>query len=51
MPFGLYNVPATFQRVMQAILAGLEGEGVSVYLDDVLIAYKSFDEHLRQISF
>ena len=49
MPFGLCNAPATFQRVMQVILAGLEGEGVFVYLDDVLIASKSFDEHLRQI--
>ena len=49
MPFGLCNTLATFQRVMQVVLAGLEGSGVFVYLDDILIASKSFDEHLKQL--
>ena len=46
MPFGLCNALATFQRVMQVVLAGIEGRGVFVYLDDILIASKSFAEHL-----
>ena len=45
MPFGLCNAPATFQRVMQAVLAGLEWQSCFVYLDDILIASKTFSEH------
>ena len=49
MPFGLCNAPATFQRLMQLVLAGLEWDCCFVYLDDILIASKSFDEHLRHL--
>ena len=37
MPFGLCNAPATFQRLMQVILTGLEGKSCFVYLDDILV--------------
>ena len=46
MPFGLCNAPVTFQRVMQRVLAGLEWKTCFVYLDDVLIASKTFEDHL-----
>ena len=46
MPFGLCNAPATFQRVMQRVLAGLEWKTCFVYLDDVLIASRTFEDHL-----
>ena len=49
MPFGLCNAPATFQRVMQVVLAGLEWRSCFVYLDDILIASKTFDEHLNHL--
>ena len=49
MPFELFNAPATFQRVMQVVLAGLERKGVFVYLDNILVASKSFNEHLQQL--
>ena len=46
MPFGLCNAPATFQRLMDLILAGLQWSACLVYLDDIIIMGKSFEEHL-----
>ena len=50
MPFGLCNGPATFQRLMDAVLAGLQWTTCVVYIDDVLIPGKSFTDHLYNIS-
>ena len=49
MPFGLCNVPAMFQRLMQKVLAELEWRTCFVYLDDILVASRSFDEHLQHL--
>ena len=49
MPFGLTNAPATFQRLMNQLFSGKEWEFVSVYLDDVLIASQSMNEHVEHI--
>ena len=45
MPFGLANAPATFQRLMENVLAGLAREGCLVYLDDILVIGKTLEEH------
>ena len=49
MPFGLCNAPATFQRLMDLVLAGLQWTNCLVYLDDLLIIGKSFEEHLQNL--
>ena len=50
MPFGLCNAPATFQRLMQIVLAGIEWKFCFVYLDDILICSETFEEHLQHLS-
>jgi Reverse transcriptase (RNA-dependent DNA polymerase). len=45
MPFGLKNAPATFQRLMDLVLTGLQGIELFVYLDDIVIYAGSLDEH------
>ena len=49
MPFGLCNAPATFQRLIEGVLAGLVRDSCLVYLDDVLVVGKSFMEHLENL--
>ena len=50
MPFGLSNAPATFERLMEQVLAGLPLTTALVYLDDVLVAGRNFSEHLAHLS-
>ena len=49
MPFGMCNAPATFQRMMNNILKDQIGKTLLVYLDDVTIFTKTFDEHLQAL--
>ena len=37
MPFGLCNAPATFQRLIDLVLAGLQWSTCLVYLDDIVV--------------
>ena len=49
MPFGLCNAPATFQRLMDMVLAGMNWKTCLVYLDDIIILGKDFPTHLCNI--
>ena len=49
MPFGLSNAPATFQRLMDLVLAKLQWSECLVYLDDVIVLGRSFEEHLTNL--
>ena len=53
MPFGLTNAPAVFQRLMSRVINGLNPPGgpdfVAIFIDDILIFSRTFEEHLRHI--
>ncbi|KMQ85846.1 enzymatic polyprotein endonuclease reverse [Lasius niger] len=49
MPFGLKNAPATFQRLMNSILTGMQGIKCLVYLDDIVIYGASLQEHNKRL--
>lgn len=50
MPFGLTGAPATFQRIMNFILTGLQGIDCFVYIDDIVIYGKSLEQHNDRLS-
>ena len=50
LPFGLSNAPATFQRLMDVVLAGLKWHNLLVYLDDICVFSDSFETHLASLT-
>jgi len=49
MPFGLATAPATFQRLMQTVMSDFLFDFLLVYLDDLLVYSRTFDEHLDHL--
>ncbi|XP_026743752.1 uncharacterized protein LOC113505319 [Trichoplusia ni] len=50
MPFGLKNAPATFQRLMNNVLTGLQGERCFVYLDDIVVYSHDLNSHIQNLT-
>jgi len=49
VPFGLCNAPATFERLMESVLRGLTYDACLVYLDDVIVSGRTFQEQLDKL--
>ena len=49
MPFGLTSSPSTFERLMELILAGLRFEICLIYLDEIIVYGKTFEEELKRL--
>lgn len=49
MPFGLKNAPAKFQRVINNVLKHLTWRECLVYLDDIIVFGKTFEEMLTRL--
>ena len=48
MPFGLMNVPASFQREMNKALAGQENSSTT-YINDIVVFSETWEDHLRHV--
>jgi len=46
MPFGLKNVDATYQRLVDKILAPIIGQNVQAYVDDMVVTSEENDQHV-----
>ena len=49
MPFGLTNAPATFERLMELTLRGLQWQQCLIFLDDIIVFGTEFEETKRRL--
>ena len=49
MTFGLSNAPATFQRLMDCTMAGVNYEICLLYLDDIIVFSADIETHLQRL--
>jgi transposase InsO family protein len=49
MPFGLCNAPATFQRLMDAVILPEYRDFIETYIDDLMTHSQTFTDHLKHL--
>lgn len=49
MHFGLSKAPSTFQCLMERCLGDFNSETALVYLDDIIIFFKTFEDHIKHL--
>jgi len=49
MPFGLKNAGATYQRLMDRVLAPMIGQNVQAYVDDMVVTSQEKDQHIADL--
>ena len=49
MPFGLCNAPATFERLLETVLSGLQWHVCLIYLDDIIVYGSTFDTMIKNL--
>ena len=49
LTFGLRNAPGNFSRIMTRCLGDRVGKGCFVYIDDIVCASPTFEQHLRDL--
>ena len=49
LPFGLCNAPATFERLMDMVPNGLSWSVCLVYLDDIIVHAREFQDELHRL--
>jgi len=49
MPFGLKNAGATYQRLMDRVLAPMLGRNVQAYVDDMVVTSQQREQHITNL--
>jgi len=49
MPFGLKNAGATYQRLMDRVLAPILGQKVQAYVDDMVVTTQQKEQHATDL--
>ena len=49
-PFGLKNIGATYQRLVNRMFKYLIGKSMEVYMDDMLVKSKTVGDHIEHLN-